>query len=91
MYRAYMRSLQRDGTVLLCHCGHKIYCKVRAEGVRLGFLAFFDDLEVSETYGEQVSYCPGCDARLGHHLLLQATRYVALSKSALERPSEVSH
>lgn len=74
VYRAYMRSLQCEGTLLLCHCGHSIYCKVRREGERLGFLAFLDAKEVSETYGEQVSCCPGCDAQLDHHLLLQAVR-----------------
>jgi hypothetical protein len=25
---------------------------------------FFDDLEKSETYAEQVEYCPGCGRRL---------------------------
>ena len=74
VYRAHMGSLQRNGTQLLCYCGYRIYCKVRGEGERLGFLEFFDDLEFSGTYGEQVSCCPGCDARFDHHLLLQATR-----------------
>jgi len=74
MYRAYMRLLQREATQLLCTCGHAITCGVRREGERLGFLAFLDGQEVSETYGKQVARCPGCDAQLDYHLLLDAAR-----------------
>lgn len=58
---------------LLCkECGHSLCCALRREGEHLGFLVFFDDEEVSETYGERVACCPGCDARLDYNLLLQA-------------------
>jgi transposase len=57
-----------------CHCGHSIYCKVRGEGERLGFLTFFDAEEVSETYGKQVACSRGCGAILDYRLLLQAVR-----------------
>jgi hypothetical protein len=70
-----MRLIQREVTQLLCKCNYGISCGVRREGERLGFLVFFDDQEASETYGEQISWCPGCGARPDYHLLLlQAAR-----------------
>ena len=72
VYRAYVRLPYIDAAQLLCKCGYSICCTVRRERERLGFLVFFDDEEVSETYGERVACCPGCDARLDCHLLLQA-------------------
>ena len=67
-------SKQSDGAQLECQCGHSIYCDVRHNGDRLGFLAFFDAQEFSETYGEQLANCPECGAWLGVHLLLRAAR-----------------
>jgi hypothetical protein len=66
-----MRLVQSEVTQLLYKkCGHGISCGVRGEGERLGFLVYFDDQEVSETYGEQIACCPRCGARPDHHLLL---------------------
>jgi hypothetical protein len=58
-------------------CGNGVSCGLRREGERL---VFFDDLESSKTYGEQIACCPRCGARLDHHLLLQAARLIVLSK-----------
>jgi hypothetical protein len=65
-----MRLLQSEATRLLCECGYSICCAVRQEGERLGFLVFFDDQEASKIYAEQVTCCPGRDARLDYSLLL---------------------
>ena len=68
-----MRALQRETTRLLCECGYNICCAVRQEGESLGFLVFFDDEPTSETLGEKIGECPGCNERLG--LLTLYTRY----------------
>ena len=74
MYRAYMQLLQREVTQLLCECGYGISCGLRREGKRLGFLMFNDAEQASETYGEQVAYCPGCATQLDYRLLLPKKR-----------------
>jgi hypothetical protein len=45
--------------VVYCICAHKIRFEVRYEDdwVHIGF---FDDMETSETYGEEITQCPGC-------------------------------
>lgn len=71
-----MMMLQREGTPLLCEglceCGYGISCGVSREGERLGLFAFFDAQEASTTYGEQITSCPGCDARLNYNVLFEA-------------------
>jgi hypothetical protein len=46
---------------------------VRQQGECLGFLVFFDDEPTSETLGERIGECPGCNERLG--LLTLHPRY----------------
>jgi hypothetical protein len=48
--------------VVYCGCAHKIRYEVRYEEDFV-HLAFFDDVETSETYGEQITQCPGCGYR----------------------------
>jgi hypothetical protein len=50
--------------ILQCACGYAILCEVRRLGERVGTLAFFDHDPTSETYGERVKSCPGCDVHL---------------------------
>jgi hypothetical protein len=54
---------------LLCACGYRILCEVRAEGQRLGFAMYLDDGPESEGRGQRVRLCPGCGDELGLHLL----------------------
>lgn len=63
-----------EATRLLCECGHSIWCAVRRHGKRLGSFVFIDGQEASKSHAEQVARCPGCGARLDHHLLLSAAR-----------------
>jgi DNA-directed RNA polymerase subunit RPC12/RpoP len=59
---------EEEGTVearLHCVCGHRILCKVTSGGEHIGSVAFFDDEETSETYGQQVERCPDCGELLG--------------------------
>jgi hypothetical protein len=46
--------------VIYCSCGHKLWCEARFEEEDLLRLIFFDNVESSETYGEQITQCPGC-------------------------------
>jgi hypothetical protein len=50
--------------LLRCECGHDVSCKMLHVGEHLGFVAFHDAQQASETFGEQVTRCPGCDAPL---------------------------
>ena len=49
----------KQSGLIYCSCAHKIWCEVWYEEdfVRL---IFFDDVETSETYTEQITQCPGC-------------------------------
>jgi hypothetical protein len=50
---------------LYCLCGqaHKLWAEFwYAEGHYLG--VFFDDVQTSETYAEQIENCPACGRRL---------------------------
>ena len=51
--------------VLKCPCEqeHRIWGEVWWVGGRHEWV-FFDDLETSETHGEQVTHCPVCGRRL---------------------------
>jgi hypothetical protein len=69
-----MKLVQEEAARLLCGCGHNIRCALRRQGEQLGFLVFLDDQETSKSYAQQVARCPGCGARLDHHLLLRAAR-----------------
>ena len=60
---------ERDGgengrTALRCVCGHAIVCEVRSAGKDIGVRVCFDDEPTSETCGQQVKNCPGCDEPL---------------------------
>jgi hypothetical protein len=48
--------------VVYCSCAHKIRFEARYDEGFV-YLAFFDDVETSETYGEQITQCPGCGGR----------------------------
>ena len=41
-----------------------ILCEVRSAGKDIGVLVCFDDEPTSETCGQQVKNCPGCDEPL---------------------------
>ena len=45
--------------LLYCECGHHIWSELWWKEPK-DVLLFFDDVEASETYGEQVTCCPGC-------------------------------
>ncbi len=49
---------------LQCPCGYAILCDVRCFRERLGTLAFLDNEQTSQTYGERVRSCPGCGEQL---------------------------
>jgi hypothetical protein len=67
-----MMALPTDATRLACECGRDILCTITHEGRRLGCLAFFDDPRPGEACGKRVANCPGCGARLGLRLLVEA-------------------
>lgn len=52
----------KQTAVVYCSCAHKIRFEVRYEE-DLAYLGFFDDVETSETFGEQIGQCPGCGWR----------------------------
>ena len=56
--------------VVYCSCAHKSRFKVRYDEDFV-YLAFFDDVETSETYGEQITHCPGCGGRSFAERLLE--------------------
>jgi hypothetical protein len=60
----------KEAASSVCSCAHPIFCKVKREGERLGFLVFFDDEPTSATYGEHIKDCPGCGEQLGLRVLL---------------------
>ena len=64
-------AAQTDSTWLMCECGRSILCTVIYEGERLGSLRFFDTAQPGELYGERVTTCPGCGARLDPRLLVE--------------------
>jgi hypothetical protein len=51
-----------------CEQGTDIWGEVWWVGDRHRWL-FFDDGKMSETYGEQITHCPGCAKRLQHEEL----------------------
>jgi hypothetical protein len=51
-----------------CEQGTDIWGEVWWVGDRHRWL-FFDDGKMSETYGEQITHCPGCTKRLEHEEL----------------------
>lgn len=59
--------------ILYCECGHKIWSELWWKGPER-VLLFFDDLETSETYGEHVTRCPGCDQHIRSGLLAAKSR-----------------
>ena len=56
--------------LIYCSCGHEIWCEAFVEE-NLVSLVFFDDVESSETYTEQITQCPGC-GRLPAQRLLES-------------------
>ncbi len=56
--------VQGEGVTLQCPCGYAILCDVRCFRERLGTLAFLDNEQTSQTYGERVKSCPGCGEQL---------------------------
>lgn len=50
--------------VLYCECGYKIWSELWWRESR-ELLLYFDDLEISETYGERVTRCPECGREFG--------------------------
>lgn len=49
--------------LLYCECGHCVWSELWWKESR-HVLLFFDGLETSETYGERITSCPGCDWQL---------------------------
>ncbi len=61
--------------LIYCGCGHEIWCEAFVEE-NLVSLVFFDDVESSETYTEQIVQCPEC-GRLPAERLLNSQRSLA--------------
>lgn len=60
----------RSAVLIRCACGHRLLCKVRSEGERLGMLVFFDADGANETFLGRITECPGCGDRLGAEVLI---------------------
>ena len=77
--RQLPRGLQgramKQSCLIYCRCGHEIWCETFVEE-NLVSLVFFDDVESSETYAEQIVQCPGC-GRLPAERLLESQRSLA--------------
>ena len=73
----------KQSLLIHCSCEHEIWCEVRYEE-GLGCLVFFDNVETSETYNEQVTRCPGCERQITE-FLLEASNEV--SKAEARRAS----
>lgn len=58
--------------VLYCECGHQIWSELWWKESR-DVLLFFDDLEASKTYTEQVMNCPRCGRELRRGVLRSAS------------------
>jgi hypothetical protein len=65
----------KHSDLIYCGCGHKIWCEAFVEE-NLVSLVFFDDVESSETYAEQIAQCPEC-GRLPAERLLNSQRSLA--------------
>ena len=58
--------------VLYCECGHRVWSELWWKELKYELL-FFDDLDMSGTYGERVAYCPGCNQQLNNKVLTSAS------------------
>jgi hypothetical protein len=65
----------KQSNLLYCRCGHEIWFEVFVEEVLVS-LVFFDGVESSETYAEQIAQCPGC-GRLPVQRLLESQHSLA--------------
>ena len=65
----------KHSDLIYCGCGHEIWCEAFVEE-NLVSLVFFDDVESSETYAEQITQCPGC-GRLPVQRLLERQHSLA--------------
>ena len=55
--------MPKETVALRCVCAYGIFVELRGEDEYLGTAAFFDNEEVSETYGQQIRECPGYSVR----------------------------
>ena len=63
--------------ILMCsECGHRLRAEAGSVGA-FGMLDFFDEAEKSDTFGEQVTRCPGCDLWLYYGLGVQPSDLMA--------------
>jgi hypothetical protein len=65
----------KQSGLIYCKCGYEIWCETFVEE-NLVRLVFFDDVESSETYAEQITQCPRC-GRLPSERLLESQRSLA--------------
>ena len=66
-------------TVLYCKCGHKVWSELWWKEPK-DVLLFFGDVKRSETYGEQVTRCPGCGEELRFGLRRRAAGHEAAQR-----------
>jgi hypothetical protein len=65
--------------ILCSECGHRLRAQPGSIGA-FGILDFFDDKTDSDTRGEQVTRCPGCDLWLYYGLGTTESSNTALGR-----------
>jgi hypothetical protein len=66
--------MTKQTAALRCPCGYGIQCKIQHHGEQLSSVAFFDDEEVSATFGKRVEHCPACEQKIELYRLLSKSR-----------------
>ncbi len=63
------KTRKKNSGLIYCRCAHQFLCKVSYYDEDLVSLVFFDDVESSESYAEQITHCPECRQLLVERLL----------------------
>ena len=63
------KTREKDSGLLYCRCAHQFLCEVSYYNGELVSLVFFDDVEASESYAEQITHCPRCGQLLVEWLM----------------------
>jgi hypothetical protein len=63
------KTRKKNSGLIYCRCAYQFWCKVSYYNEDFVSLVFFDDVEASESYAEQITHCPRCGQLLVEWLL----------------------
>jgi hypothetical protein len=63
------KTWKKNSGLIYCRCAYQFLCEVSYYDEDLVSLVFFDDVEGSESYAEQITHCPECGQLLVEWLL----------------------